>query len=65
VLRPGRVPHGLEEARAPGAFALFVAGDAARALQARRTLRAEGLDVDPAKAWRAPGHDSPRIAAVP
>jgi hypothetical protein len=51
ALRPARIRHGLEKARARGAFALFVVGDAARAGRVRRTLRCEGVAVDRAQVW--------------
>jgi len=55
ALRPSRVRHGLEKARARGAFALFVVGDAARAARVRRTLRADGWGPDRAQVWTLPG----------
>ena len=65
ALRPARVRHGLEKARARGAFALFVVGDAARASRVRRTLRAEGAGVDRAQVWTLRGRDGLRTGAVP
>lgn len=55
ALRPARVRHGLAKARARGAFALFVVGDAGRAAKVRRTLRAEGASVRDAQVWTLRG----------
>jgi len=51
ALRPVRIRHGLAKARARGAFALFLVGDAARASRVRRTLRAEGVGPSGAQVW--------------
>jgi hypothetical protein len=63
ALRPARIRHGLAKARARGAFALFVVGDAGRAATVRRTLRSEGLGVDRAQVWTLVGAHAAAEAA--
>ena len=64
ALRPARVRHGLEKARARGAFPLFVVGDARRASRIRRTLRAEGLGPGQAQVWTLHGADGAGTGTV-
>jgi hypothetical protein len=68
ALRPERIRHGCAKARARGAFALFLVGDAGRARRVRRTLRSLGLRPDRAQVWTLmpPGAPGPSaIAPLP
>jgi hypothetical protein len=51
ALRPERIRRGWAKAKARGAFALFLVGDAGRARRVRHTLRSLGLRPDRAQVW--------------
>jgi len=51
ALRPERIRRGCAKAKARGAHALFLVGDAVRARRVRSTLRSLGLGPDRAQVW--------------
>lgn len=60
ALRPERIRRGWTKAKARGAFALFLVGDAARARRVRTTLRTLGLRPDRAQVWTLGPSRTPR-----
>gem|GEM_PF-428033 len=65
ALRPERIRRGWSKAKARGAFALFLVGDAERARRVRSTLRTLGLRPDRAQVWTLGPSWTPRARGAP